>query len=146
MVNSPEPMPTKLPTVALLALVLGAAACTSDDDDIVTPTPNPNPVVDTFTGTLTPNGADTYPFSVSAAGSVRASIAVLDPDPTAIVGLSIGTWNGAACQTVIANDAATQSTAVLGTADRAGRLCVRIYDAAGTLPVPTNYELTVVHP
>ena len=137
-------MPTKLLIVMMAGLALGAGACTGDDDPAPT-TPTPTPIVDTFTGTLTRNGAHTEAFSVTASGDVRAAIARLEPDATVIVGLSIGTWNGAACQTVISNDNATQGTAVIGTADRQGRLCVRIYDVAGTLPGPTNYELTVTH-
>ena len=82
---------------------------------------------------------------MNASGDVRAAITKLEPDATVIVGLSIGTWNGAACQTVISNDNATQGTAVVGTADRQGRLCVRIYDAAGTLAAPTTYEINVTH-
>jgi hypothetical protein len=138
-------MPTKL-LIALLAAALAAPACTSDEEDPITPTPTPVPVTETFAGTLTRNGADTHPFTVTAAGSVRASIANLVPDATVIVGLSLGTWNGAACQAIISNDNASLGTALLGTADRAGRLCVRIYDAAGTLPAPTDYELTVIRP
>jgi hypothetical protein len=144
MIDSLEIMPTKLLIVLMAGLALTAGACTGDDDPLPT-TPAPNPTVDTFTGTLTRNGAETRPFSVAASGDVRAVISKLEPDATAIVGLSIGTWNGAACQTVISNDSATQGTAVVGTADRQGRLCVRIYDAAGTLAEPTNWEINVTH-
>ena len=137
-------MPTKFLIVAMAGFALAASACTSDDDPLPS-TPSPTPVVDTFTGTLTRNGAQVEPFSVTVSGDVRATISRLEPDATVIVGLSIGTWNGAACQTVISNDNATQGTAVVGTADRQGRLCVRIYDSEGTLPQPTNYEITVQH-
>jgi hypothetical protein len=144
MINSIEIMPTKLLIVMMAGFALAAGACTGDDDPLPS-TPSPNPVVDTFTGTLTRNGAQVEAFSVTASGDVRAAISKLEPDSTVIVGLSIGTWNGAACQTVISNDNATQGTAVVGTADRQGRLCVRIYDAEGTLPAPTNYEINVTH-
>jgi hypothetical protein len=142
MINSLEIMPKKLLIVMMAGLALGAGACSGEDDPLPT-TPTPTPVVETFTGTLTRNGGVTEPFSVTTSGDVRAAIAKLEPDPTVVVGLSIGTWNGATCQTVISNDKATQGTAVVGTADRQGRLCVRIYDAAGTLPSPTTYEINV---
>ena len=58
MINSLETMPTKLLIVMMAGLALGAGACTGDDDPVPT-TPTPTPVVDTFTGTLTRNGADT---------------------------------------------------------------------------------------
>ncbi len=83
---------------------------------------------------------------MSRSGQVQARIARLEPDATVTIGLSLGTWNGAACQTIISNDAATVSTVVIGVVDREGRLCVRVYDAAGTLPQATDYELTVVRP
>ena len=143
MINSLEIMPTKLLIAMMAGLALAAGACT--DDDPLPSTPSPTPIVDTFAGTLTRNGGVTEPFSVNASGDVRAAISKLEPDATVIVGLSIGTWNGAACQTVISNDNATQGTAVVGTADRQGRLCVRIYDARGTLPEPTSYEISVTH-
>jgi hypothetical protein len=82
---------------------------------------------------------------VTASGTVTATLTKLEPDATVRVGLSIGTWNGATCQTIISNDSATQGTSVVGSADRAGRLCVRIYDAVGTLAEPTTYEIIVSH-
>ena len=136
---------TKLFPAAVLAFALVQTACSQDINPLV-PTNPGTPVTETFTGTLTLNGADTIPFSVSRSGSVSAAIASLAPDATITVGLSLGTWNGAACSTVISNDSATVGTTVTGAADREGRLCVRVYDAAGSLPQPTDFQLTVVHP
>jgi hypothetical protein len=139
-------MSMKLFPALLLALALGQAACSEDIDPTI-PSPDPgNPVTETFTGTLTLNGADTHPFSASRSGTVTARIARLEPDATVTIGVSLGTWNGTQCQTVISNDSATLGTTVVGAADREGRLCVRAYDAAGTLPQATDYELTVVRP
>ena len=138
-------MLTKLFPAGILAVALVQAAC-SDSINPTVPTDPVIPINETFTGTLTLNGADTIPFSVTRSGSVTATIASLAPDATVTVGLSLGTWNGTACSTVISNDSATVGTTVTGAADREGRLCVRVYDAAGTLPQPTNFELTVVHP
>ena len=135
---------TKLFPAAVLAFALVQAACSQDP--ITTPTNPGTSVTESFTGTLTLNGADTIPFSVSRSGSVTASIASLAPVATVTIGLSLGTWNGTACSTVISNDSATVGTTVTGAADREGRLCVRVYDAAGTLPQPTDFSLTVVHP
>ena len=139
----------KLARVLAAVVVLAAAGCTGDEDPI-----GPSPggggsaplVTELFNGTLTRNGADTHPFSVASSGGIRATISRLEPDAAAIVGLSLGTWNGSACQTVIANDRATTAVSVVGSADRAGRLCVRIYDADGTLAEPTTYEIAVERP
>ena len=57
----------------------------------------------------------------------------------------LGTWNGTACATVIANDNAMQGNAVIGAVTGAGTLCVRIHDV-GKLTASLNYTLTVVHP
>jgi hypothetical protein len=136
---------TKLFPAVVLAFALALTACSQDINPSIPSDPS-NPVTETFTGTLTLNGADTRPFSVTRSGSVSASIASLAPDATVTIGLSLGTWNGSSCSTVISNDSATVGTTVNGAADREGRLCVRVYDANGKLPQPTDFELTVVHP
>ena len=136
---------TKLFPAAVLAVALVQTAC-SESINPSLPTDPGNPVIDTFTGTLTPNGAKTEPFSVTRSGSVTATLSSLAPDATITIGLSLGTWNGTACSTVISNDSATVGTAVTGAADREGRLCVRVYDANGKLLQPTDFELNVVHP
>lgn len=147
MVNSMEPMSTKLVPAVILAIAIGHVACSEDINPAVPSEPS-NPVTETFTGTLTLNGADTHAFSAARSGAIRATIASLAPDSTVKIGLSLGTWNGTAetCATVISNDNATVGTAIVGAADREGRLCVRVYDATGTLPQATDYELTVIRP
>ena len=130
----------------VLALALGAAAC---DNQISTPTNPTTPVnmtTESFSGSLTPNGAVTYFYNVSQAGSLTATILSLSPDNTITVGLAIGTWNGATCQTVIVNERAPQGATVSGNASNAGSLCVRIYDPSGTVLATTKFELVVVHP
>ena len=141
-------MSTKLLAAIILTCALGQAACSDDINPSNPIAPTPNPVTETFTGTLTLNGAVTHPFSVTGSGSVTVRIISLAPDSAVTVGLSLGSWNGTAgtCQTVISNDSATLGTAILGTAEREGRLCVRLYDSAGTLPQPTDYEITIVRP
>ena len=139
-------MSTKLFPAVVLTLALAQAACSEDINPAVPS--NPNPVTEAFTGTVTKNGAVTHPFSAANSGAIRATIVSLAPDSSVRIGLSLGTWNGSAetCATVISNDNATVGTAIVGAADREGRLCVRVYDATGTLPQPTDYELSVVRP
>jgi hypothetical protein len=57
----------------------------------------------------------------------------------------LGTWNGTACQAVLAKDNAVQGSTLLGTASTAGNLCVRIYDV-GFLVSSITYQIDVVHP
>jgi hypothetical protein len=47
---------------------------------------------------------------------------------------------------VLANDNAIQGTFVTGTMSSAGSLCVRLYDAAGTLEGTATFKIDVVHP
>lgn len=130
-----------------LVLPLLAAGCGNNAQTPTTPTETVTPVTDTFTGTLTRNGATSHPFPVvsAAGGDVTASLKALSPDGAAVVGMSLGTWNGTACQAVLSNDRATVASALLGRATSAGTLCVRIFDV-GTLTEPQDYEVEVVHP
>lgn len=127
----------------LVAAVM-AAGC-GDDPITVPPLDTPVVVSETFSGTVTVNGAFVHPFTVARAGSVTAQVTALAPDDTITVGLALGTWNATgACQVVIANDSAKLSSAVLGTATTPGVLCVRIYDVGG-LTTATNYDVKVDH-
>jgi hypothetical protein len=76
---------------------------------------------------------------------VTATLKSVNPDSGAVVGMSLGTWNGSSCQAVVSNDRATVSVAILGRATSTGTLCVRVYDV-GTLNEPQDYEIQVVHP
>ncbi len=131
-----------------LLLPLLVAGC--GDDDTTTPTAPTNPVAtvtDTFTGTLVRNGGTSHPFPIvsAAGGDVTATLKAIAPDGGSLVGMSLGTWNGTACQAVIANDRATVLSAIIGRATTTGQLCLRIYDI-GTITDPQDYEVEVVHP
>ena len=133
------------PLLALLAL--GVAAC--DDEQPGTPT-NPTPpaatVTESFEGTLNRNGAVTFSFTVGATGQVTATLMTLTAAEGTKIGLSLGNWNGTTCQIVLANDNAIQGTFVTGNMSSAGSLCVRLYDAAGTLSGTASFKVDVVHP
>lgn len=132
--------------LAVLMLCVAAAACGDSNDTTPTsPTPTPITVTENYADTLTPNGARTYAFTTQTSGSVTATLTTLAADSGVTVGVSLGTWNGSACQTIIANDQAAQATVVTGTVTGSGSLCARVYDAIG-LAGPVDYELTVVHP
>jgi hypothetical protein len=133
--------------VFFLVLMSVVPGCGGEDPEPTTPTgPTPSATATiTFSGTVGRNGANTHPFPTDA-GTVTATISALSPDAAAIVGLTLGTWNGSTCQTVIANDRATQASIVIGNASGSGNLCVRVYDATGELAEPTTYEVQVVHP
>lgn len=133
-------------TLTFFALVLALAGCNSNNDLSTPTTPTtPTIVTETFSDTLGRNGARTHSFSSQSSGNVTATLTTLAPDSTLVVGLSLGTWNGAVCQIVLANDSATQATVVTGGVSSFGSLCVRIYDV-GNITDEITYEITVVHP
>jgi hypothetical protein len=127
-----------------VALALTAVGCGSGTTTSPTTT-TPTTVTDTFAGTLTTNGAQSYTFTTAASGTVTATIATLAPNSTLVVGLALGTWNGNACQVVLSKDSATQSSFIVGQASQANTFCVRIYDV-GNVTDPSTFELQVNHP
>lgn len=132
------------PVLLILGLLV-TAAC-GDETTPTTPTqPTPTTVTETFEGTLTQNGGATHAFN-TAAGTVTATLVTISPDNTVSIGLSMGTLNTiGACQIVIANDNAFQGAAVVGQANAAGTLCVRLQDN-GRLTQATSYVVRVDHP
>ena len=135
----------------LLIPVLGiAAACGgSSSSTPTTPSTLPTVLTETFSGTLTKNAAYTHPFAVSDSGDVSVflitSADAAHPDNNAIpIGVSLGTWNGASCAIVIANDSVSPGSSITGRATAAGNLCVRVYDV-GFVPGSANYELLIDH-
>ena len=138
-------MDRKFLATMLLAGALVAAGCDNEIEDATGPAPPAPTTSETFSGTININGAQTHLFSVVASGPVTVSLTEVLPDPAIAVGLILGTWNGQACATVIANDNTIQGTAVIGGVTGAGILCTRIHDV-GKLTGPLEYTLTVVHP
>ena len=131
-------------TVLLMGALL-AAGCDNTVDDNGGPT-GPDPTVtETFTGTLTVNGALTHTFTVAGSGLVTATLTTVTPTITIPVGLALGTWNGTNCQITLPKDDAVQGNAVIGQVSAATTLCARIYDV-GKLTEPLGYTITVVHP
>ena len=129
-----------------IIVILTAPACSDNNNTTTTPTPTtPPPTTDTFSGTLSRNGAFTHQFVVVAAGSITATLTTVAPDSTTAIGFSLGTWNGSACQIVLANDKAAQGASILGTASGAGNYCARVYDV-GNVVGTVSYEIQIVHP
>jgi hypothetical protein len=131
--------------IGLLVLAaIGLAACDNTVvDNPTTPTP-PTTVTDTFTGTIGVNAGASHAFAVSSGGTVTATLTAITPDDS-VSSLSLGTWNGAACQIILVNDNTLQGNSIVGTVSSIGTLCVRIADT-GKLVGPTDYTITVVHP
>lgn len=130
--------------VLVLPLVMFAGACSGEIDNIPT-TPDPVTVTETFSGTVSINGAATHTFFTGATGSVTATLTSLGENPPALIGFSMGTLSGATCMIVLANDRAVVTSVITGTVTTlSGSLCVRIYDV-GSLTEPVPYEIKVEH-
>jgi len=127
----------------VLAIGLSASACDSDTPTGPTEEP-PVAVTETFSGTVTLNGAVRHTFVTQRAGSVTATLGTLSPDSTTVLSLSLGTWNGQTCQLIIARDDITSGGSVVGEAT-AGNFCVRVSDPNGQLTQPVGYEVNVTH-
>lgn len=130
--------------LVVLPLLISAIAAACGNGDNATPTAPTAPVTVTvtFTGTLNRQGSNTHPFTTDG-GAIIATLTTVSPEAT--LGVTLGTWNGVACQTVISNDRAAQGTAVIGSATGSGNVCVRLYDI-GAITQETSYEVTIVHP
>ena len=135
---------------ALLIPMLGVVmACGNKASSTpTTPTTLPTVLTETFSGTLLKNAAYTHPFAVMDAGDVSVflitSADAAHPDNAVPIGVSLGTWNGASCAIVIANDNVSPGASITGRATAAGNLCVRVYDV-GFVPGSANYELLIDH-
>lgn len=131
-------------TCAAVLLAALSAAC-NNTPTVTTPTTTaPVYVTDTFAGTLTRNGATTFPFSVSSQGAVTATLTSVS-EASLTIGMSLGSWNGTVCNILLANDQARQGVTMLGTASGIGTLCLRVYDI-GQVTTPVDYTVTVSHP
>jgi len=137
------PRSTVLTSLAVAA-ALTAVACGSDEPTTPTDPSTPVAVTETFSESLNPNGGRTHQVAVERAGDIIASLTSLAPDPEAVVGLGIGTWNGVSCSIVIANDNAKVNVAIVGSATGTGSFCVRVYDV-GNLTESIDYTVAVQH-
>ena len=122
--------------------ILVMSACSNNP---IVPTPPVGSVTDTYSGTLSKNGAFTHAFSISSLGSITAGIVSLAPNASQIVGFQLGVWNGTSCTASSSTDVATTGSSITLTASSAGIVCVRLYDV-GFIDTPVLYQLQVVYP
>jgi len=145
----------RLPARTLVPIALVAALTTSACSDntlsqlAAASQTTSNPSTDTFTGTLSKNGAFTHIFTTTTLGDITVTIVNLAPDTSQIVGLSLGVWTGT-CSTSpatggSATDVATTGTSITLNATGAGNLCARLYDV-GFVTTPVIYTMQITHP
>ncbi len=130
---------------AVILPVLAMVGCDNPGTVPVTPTTPGVATTESFSGSISVNGATTYQFSATSRGSVTATLTTVGPDSTIVIGVALGTWNGTSCQVLLANDAAAQGATVLGSVSGVGVLCLRVYDV-GKLTATATYTVDVTHP
>lgn len=131
--------------ILILTAIFPMVACDNPGTVPVAPTTPGVSTTESFSGSISVNGATTYQFSSSARGTVTATLTTVGPDSTLVIGVALGTWNGTACQVLLANDAAAQGATVLGSVSGVGILCLRVYDP-GKLTAAATYTVDVTHP
>ena len=126
----------------MLAAALATAGC-ADPTAPTTPTPAAPTIVETFSDTLLVLGSNTHQFNVDKVGGVRVTLNAVDP--SAAVGLGIGTPSLGSCSVIDQVQAVAGKTVLLsGTATVPGAYCVVIYDL-GNLVEPAVYTINVLH-
>jgi hypothetical protein len=133
-------------SVVLLSLAmvcpLAAVACGASPD--ATAAPTPTPITENFSGAIDKNGARDFTFTVTAPGTITASLANLSPVVTLAVGISIGTWDGTVCSASLSNDNARVSDQLTGNTSVTGAYCIRVYDV-GNITATEQVAVTVMH-
>ena len=132
--------------VTLLCPLLTATAflgCGSGNTPQVPTQPTLVSITQSFSGTLTVNGAQTHSFTVDRAGTVSAQVKSLS-DQAATLGVSLGTYNGSACAIIISKTDAALNSSVAGTAQSTGQFCVWVNDV-GKLTSGLDYTIDVTH-
>jgi len=140
------------PVVTVLVVGLSTSACSDNtlSQLAAASTTSTQTFTDTFTGTLSQNGAFQHIFTIQTLGAVTVTIINLSPASTQVVGLSLGVWTGAQCSTSpqtggASNDTATTGSTITLNATAAGNLCARLYDV-GFVTQPVLYTLQITHP
>jgi hypothetical protein len=129
-----------------LAMVCAlAGACGGSPDATASPTPTPAPITENFSGAIDKNGAVTFTFTVTAPGTITASLTSLSPVATLAIGISIGTWDGTVCSASLSNDNARVSDQLTGNTSVTGSYCIRVYDV-GNITATEQVAVTVTHP
>ena len=131
---------------SIVVLFLLTVGCSQPETSVPLPAPSPPAVLVPLTGTLQPQGTNTYQFTLAQTGYVEVTLIGIGPPPTVRVELGIGAPTATeVCSTIYkVNAQAGPAAQIVGTG-LAGPICVTIFDV-GTLSGPVIYALTVAHP
>jgi len=126
-------------SVALSAAALLTISCSG----IVDPSKNQ---METFTGTIKPQGFDTHTFSVNKTGEISIKITALAPLDNVSVGVIWGQASSAGtCVSAIQSNLANLNIPAITGSIYSGSYCVVVYDL-GILTADETYSVLVSHP
>ena len=135
---------------AVLAGALLAVACDNSGGSTTAPTVTTAPpsTVETFNGSVDPQGSAFNTFTVGQTGEVDVTLTAAGPPATIFMGLGIGVpaTDGSSCSLLSTASISTQATTtpqLSGTASP-GPLCVKIWDI-GNQTATVQYTITVAH-
>ena len=132
-----------VPLLCPLVIATTFIGCSSGNTPEAPTQPSLVTITQSFSGTLTVNGAQTHSFTVDRAGTVAAQVKSLS-DQAATLGVSLGTYNGSACTIIISKTDAILNSSVAGTAQSTGQFCVWLNDV-GKLTSGLDYTIDVTH-
>lgn len=130
-----------------------ATGCSDDTDSPTSPTPTTPTaaeptIVEEFIGTVRPEGATFYSFTVNAYGTVNITYTAVSGagvPGTAWLGLALGTPAGEDCAISSTVNTAPGSSPQITGAYQPAVYCVRVADI-GNLFAPANFAVTIAHP
>jgi len=127
----------------LIAALTGAGACSNAPTVPTTPAPTSQTLI--FSSRLTTGGVAWKQFNVTATGNVTIRLAVLSPDDTLVMRLSLGSFDGTTCTPTNVVDTPTGDDPQLTVPVTIGRYCVQISDI-GNLTRINDFGIIVVIP
>ena len=131
-----------LPCIVLVALLAAGCDEPAASTSLTRPSTPPASLL-TFSGTLQPQGRQSYSFTVKQGGEVEVTLIAVGPTMTVTVGLGIGTvgTGGVCTETYAVQAQAGPMAQIIGTG-QPGPLCVTIFDV-GNLTEAVNYTMTI---
>ena len=140
-------MSTRLSRGARLLLASALLVAPACNETPVDPTPTPTTADLFFSSQLMARGSVSRSFTTTRSGEVKVVFTALLPETSALVAVSLGSFDGTICTPTTTVVVAQGSTdAVITTTLAAGNHCVRIADQNATLTKTNDFSITVNYP
>jgi hypothetical protein len=137
-----------LSSILVAVLSAGCGGNSTTPTTTTTTVPATPTTTETFTGTLSVGGSVAYPFTVSQAGTVNAtlvSIGGAGVPSTVMVRMAVGTPGDTGCSVTTSSVIMAGTTAQVTATEQPGMFCASLTDV-GNLFAPANFTVTIDHP